>query len=66
MSISSNMPWGTEIEMMPGERKTFPNAKGNYIAIYLGNVKNSFSIVLIREGRKTVQRWHRNFWRQKA
>lgn len=64
MSISPNMPWGTEIEMMPSKRKSFPNAR-SYTAIYLGAVEDSSSIVLIRNGQKTVQRWHRMFWRQK-
>lgn len=64
MAISKELPWGTEIEMMPGKRHIFHNAK-SYTAIYLGAVKNSFSIVLIRKGNKTSQRWHRNFWRPK-
>ncbi len=62
MGISKEMPWGTEIEIMPGKRCMLHNAK-NYIGIYLGAVKNSQSIVVIRKGNKTSQQWHRSFWR---
>ena len=65
MSTSKEMPWGTKVEMMPGKRHMFPNAK-DFDGIYLGAVKNSQSIIVIRKGRKMSQKWHKNFWRQKT
>ena len=66
MGIDKEMPWGTAIEIMPGKRHMFHNSKGNFDGIYLGAVKNSLSIIVIRQGNKTSQSWHRNFWRLKS
>ena len=66
MAISDNTPWGTMVEMMPEKRKMF-NKEKNYNGIYLGKFKNSpLSIVVVCEGNKTPQSWHRDFWRPKT
>lgn len=67
MAISKDMPWGTEIEIMPGKRHMFHNAK-NYDGIFLGWVKypNTKSIIVIRRGNKTSQSWSQGLWRQKT
>lgn len=66
MAISKEIPWGTEVEMMPGIRKMF-NKEKNYRGIYLGKFKDSLlSIVVVCEGNKTPRSWARNFWRQKT
>lgn len=63
MSIAKNMPWGTKVEMMPLIRKRFPNAK-SYNGIFLGfNKYDKLAIYVIREGNRTIQRWHCSFWR---
>ena len=64
MAISKDIPWGTMVEMMPGKREMF-NKEKKYNGIYLGKYKNSpLSIVVVCEGNKTPQSWHRGFWRQ--
>jgi hypothetical protein len=62
MAISEKMPWGTIIEMMPGKRSSFRNAK-DFRGIYLGKVRGTKSIKVIRWNCATVQKWHASFWR---
>ena len=64
MSISKELKWGTEIEMMPGKRAMFSGSKSQD-GIFLGFDKRGMFAKVVRCGTSTVNFYNPSFWRPK-